>query len=182
MPKDIRLISTHYFIIKIPNKRELQEFYLLIHYILSLNTSWSLRNHTTKSYLFLVIDDTPASDNTLHFRKNLLERTQTLIITIDDKIRDEKQQYDINREGAKISALSSRKIDKYEYLRSEEIVPFNQIQIIEHAKFAYPSLGKAFEKETERQVDAIKSLDPSNKLKQMKGIFPQNLMNDLIRP
>ena len=56
------------------------------------------------------------------------------------------------------------------------------MQIIEHAKFAYPSLGKAFEKETERQVDAIKSLDPSNKLKQMKGIFPQNLMNDLIRP
>ena len=75
MPKDIRLISTHYFIIKIPNKRELQEFYLLIHHILSLNTSWSLRNHTTKSSLFLVIDATPASDNTLRFRKNLLERT-----------------------------------------------------------------------------------------------------------
>ena len=61
-------------------------------------------------------------------------------------------------------------------------MPFNQIQIIEHAKFAYPSLGKAFAKETERQVDAIKSLDPSNKLKQMKGIFQQNLMSDLIRP
>ena len=39
-----------------------------------------------------------------------------LIMTIDDKVKDEKLQYDINREPAKISALSSGKIDKYEYL------------------------------------------------------------------
>ena len=37
-------------------------------------------------------------------------------MTIDDKIRDEKLQFDINREAAKISELSSGKIDKYEYL------------------------------------------------------------------
>ena len=46
-------------------------------------------------------------------------------MTVDDKIRDEKLQYDINREVAKISALSSGKIDKYEYLASEEILPSN---------------------------------------------------------
>ena len=40
----------------------------------------------------------------------------------DDKIEDKKLQYDINREGAKISALSSEKIDKYEYLTGEEIL------------------------------------------------------------
>ena len=40
-------------------------------------------------------------------------------MTIDDKIGDEKLQYDSNREPAKISALSSGKIDKYEYLASE---------------------------------------------------------------
>ena len=45
---------------------------------------------------------------------------------IDDKIRYEKLQYDINRDAAKVSALSSGKIDKYEYLTGEEIVPFNQ--------------------------------------------------------
>ena len=39
-------------------------------------------------------------------------------MTIDDKIRDEKLQYDINRKAAKISALSSGKIDKYEHLTS----------------------------------------------------------------
>ena len=47
-------------------------------------------------------------------------------MTIDDQIRDEKLQYDINRETAKISVLSSGKIDEYEYLVGEEILPSNQ--------------------------------------------------------
>ena len=47
-------------------------------------------------------------------------------MTIDDKIKNEKLQYDINRDGAKISALSSGKIDKYKYLTGEEIWPSNQ--------------------------------------------------------
>ena len=55
-------------------------------------------------------------------------------MTIDDKIRDEKLQYDINREAAKISALSSGKIDKYKYFTGEEILPSNQKQLIEQAK------------------------------------------------
>ena len=46
-------------------------------------------------------------------------------MTIDDKIRDEIIQYDSNRQAAKISASSSRKIDKYEFLTSEEILPFH---------------------------------------------------------
>ena len=84
-------------------------------------------------------------------------------MTIDDKIRDKKVQYDINKEPAKISALSSGKIDKFEVLSDEEILPTNQRQIREQAKFSYSPLGKAFEKQTERQVDAIKSLKPYNK-------------------
>ena len=65
---------------------------------------------------------------------------------IDDQIRGEKLQYDINREAAEILPLSSNKIDKYEYLTGEDILPSNQKQIIEQAKFAYSPLGKAFEK------------------------------------
>ena len=83
-------------------------------------------------------------------------------MTINDKIRDEKLQSNINREAAKISALSSGKIDKYEYLTSEEILPSNQRQIIEQAKFPYSPLGKAFAKQTkkignqrEKQIKAI---------------------------
>ena len=83
-------------------------------------------------------------------------------MTIEDQISDEKLQYDISREAAKISALSSGKIDKYEYLTGEEILPSTQQQIIEQAKFTYSPLGKAFEKQTktikdqgEKQIKAI---------------------------
>ena len=62
-------------------------------------------------------------------------------MTINDQIRDEKLQYDINREAAKISALSSGKIHKYEYLTGEDIVPSNQQQ-----------MRKDFEKQKEKQL------------------------------
>ena len=55
------------------------------------------------------------------------------MMTIDDQIKDEKIKYDINGEAVKISALSSGKIDKHEYLTGEEIFPSNQKQIIEEA-------------------------------------------------
>ena len=69
-------------------------------------------------------------------------------MTINDKIRDEKPQYDINSEAAKISALSYGKIDKYEYLTGEEILPSNQRQTIEEMNFVYSPLRKV-EKQTE---------------------------------
>ena len=65
-------------------------------------------------------------------------------MTIEDQIRDKKLQYDINTEAAKISALSSGKIDEYEYLTGEEILPSNRQQILEQAKFIYSPLGKVF--------------------------------------
>ena len=68
-------------------------------------------------------------------------------MTVNDKIRDEKLQYDINKEVAKISALSSGKIDKYEYFTGEEILPPDQRRVIEQAKFTYSPLGKALEKQ-----------------------------------
>ena len=55
-------------------------------------------------------------------------------MTIDDQIRDEKLQYDINdinREAAEISALSSNKFNKYEYLTGEETLPSNQKQMMQ---------------------------------------------------
>ena len=86
-------------------------------------------------------------------------------MTINDQIRDEKLQHDINSEVAKISALSSSKIHKYEYLTGEDILPSNQQQIIEQAKFTYSPLGKTFEKQIktiedqgEKQLDALENL------------------------
>ena len=75
---------------------------------------------------------------------------------MDDKIRDEKLQYNINRKAGKISALSSGKIDKYEYLIWEEILPPDQSRMIEQTKFTYSPLRKTFEKwikTTENQAE-----------------------------
>ena len=71
---------------------------------------------TAKPFSFLVTDATFASDNPSCFRENLLEREWKLIMIFDDNIRDEKLQYDINIEAAKISVLSSGKLDKNENL------------------------------------------------------------------
>ena len=78
-------------------------------------------------------------------------------MTINDQIENEKRQYNINREAAKISALSSCKIDQYQYLTDEEILPSNQKQIIEQAKFTYSPLGKDFEKQTKTIEDHVKN-------------------------
>ena len=78
-------------------------------------------------------------------------------MAIDDKIKAEKLQYDIRKEAAKIPALSSSKIDKYEYLTGEEILPSDQRRVIEQAKFSYFPLGKAFEKQTKTIEDRRKN-------------------------
>ena len=58
-------------------------------------------------------------------------------MTIDDRIGDEELQYDINREAAKVSALFSGKIDRYEYPTGEEIMSSDQSRIIEQVKFTF---------------------------------------------
>ena len=111
-----------------------------------------------------------ASDNPLRFRKLFLNIIK--IMTFNDQIRDEKLQYDINREAAKISALSSGKIYKYEYVTGEDILPSNQQQIIEPARFTYSPLGKAFQKQIktiedqgQKQVYVLKDLKPKEQTK-----------------
>ena len=109
-------------------------------------------------------------------------------MTIEDQIRDEKLQYDINREAAKISALSSGKIDTYEYLTGEEILPSNEQQMIQQAKFTYSPLGKAFEKQTKtiedqekKQIDALESFK-SLKPKEVKPIeYDNNFFSGLAK-
>ena len=105
-------------------------------------------------------------------------------MTINDQIRDKKLQYDINRKAAKISALSSGNIKKYEYLTGEDILPSNQQEIIEQAKFTYSPLGKAFEKQVKiiedqgkKQVDALNTLKSNNQLI-TEDLIPKNALNN----
>ena len=83
-------------------------------------------------------------------------------MAIVDKIRDERLQYQTNREAAKRSALSPGKIDKYEYVTGKKILPSDQSRVIEQGKFTYSPLGKTFEKQIktienqgETQIKAI---------------------------
>ena len=81
---------------------------------------------------------------------------------INDQIRDEKLQYDINREAAKISALSSCKIHKYEYLTGEDILPSSQLQIMQQAKFTYSPVRKSFSKTNKNNRRSRRKRNKSN--------------------
>ena len=104
IPKDVRLNTSHFFITKIPNKRELQQIALnRLSDISSKDLITFHKKYTSESYSFLVNDNMLASDNLQDLEKIFLTYK---IMTINDQIRDEKLQYDINREAAKISTLS----------------------------------------------------------------------------
>ena len=143
-PKNIRLTSMHYFIIKIPNKRELHQ--IAFNHLSDIDFKDFMNLYkkcTAKPYSFLVIDTTLASKNPSRFRKFFLERIYKLIMTTDDKTKDEKLQYSMNREGEKISALSSGKIDKCEYVTAEKILLFDQSRVIEQATFSFKTRIKS---------------------------------------
>ena len=105
VPKDVRLNTSHFFITKIPNKRELQQI-VLNHSsdISSKDLITFHKKYTSESYSFLVNNNILASDNLQDLEKIFL--TYNKIMTFNDQIRDEKLQYDINREVVKISTLS----------------------------------------------------------------------------
>ena len=112
---------------------------------------------------------------------------------INDKIRDGKLQYDINRKAAEISALSSGKIDKYEYPTVKEMLPSNQQEIIEQAKFTYSSFVKPSEKQiktiedqAEKQINALEDWKPKEQAKAIEDKsnnqpIPTNIFNCLIK-
>ena len=106
-------------------------------------------------------------------------------MTIDHKINNGKLLQDINIAAAKISVLSFRKVDKYEYLASEEMLPFDENRVIEQAKFNYSPLGKALEKQRKtikdqriKQVEALKSEEEQESVEE---IFPKNTRTDEIK-
>ena len=185
VPKDVILNSTYFFIMKIPNKTELQQIVLNHSSYIDFKEFIKIyKKCTAELCSFLVNDTTLPSDNPLRFSKNLLKQIYNKIMRIDDQIIDEKLQYDINREAAKISALSSGKINKYQYLTGEEILPYSQKHITEQAKFTYFSPAKAFKKQKnknknnwrsrKKQVDVLKDLKLEGQTKSIEGIFPKD--------
>ena len=70
--------------------------------------------------------------------------TKNITMKIDDKTKDEKQQYDINAEAAQTSVLSSGKIDKYEFVIDKEILSSGQNRVTEQTHFTYSQRSKTF--------------------------------------
>ena len=134
---------------KIHNKKELQN--IAISHSADIDYKDFLkihRNCTEEPYSFLTIDITLPAENAMRVRKfffrfSIIKMTLIEQIKIlDDKIKANKAQYDLDREAAKISSLSSGELEKYEYLTCEdfEYTP----HIIQKAKFEYSLLGKVF--------------------------------------
>ena len=110
----------HYFIMKIPNKQELQQTAFNHSSNIDFQDFMNLyKKYTAKPYSFLLIDATLASDNPLRFRENLVERIQKLIMTTDDKIRD-----DIN-----CNMILTVKQQKYQHYLLEKLINMNILQL-----------------------------------------------------
>ena len=113
VPKEVRFNSTHYLIMKIHNKRELQNIAI---------------NHSA---------DVGYKE---FFRFSFIKMTLTEQVKIlDDKIKANKTQYDLDGEAAKIFALPSGELEKYEYLTGEDLR--YKPDVIQKAKFEYSPLG-----------------------------------------
>ena len=119
VPKDVRLNSTHYFIMKINNKRELQTIAISHSADIDRKDFMKIyREYTKESYTFFTIDTTLPSRNPLRFRKNLFDALKNMPVTdqikiLDRRIKQNEAQHDLDMEAAKISAFSSNNLNKY---------------------------------------------------------------------
>ena len=92
---------------------------------------------------------------------------------LDRKIMQNERQYDLDRKAAKISALSSNNLDKYEYLNGEDLG--YKASVTEQAKFEYSPLGKCFDKGLDKDnkkdglFKRLKNIEDKNE-KQLKAI------------
>ena len=93
---------------------------------------------------------------------------------IDEKIRDEKVQLDINRGAAKISTLSSGRTDKYEFSTGREMLTTDQKRVIEQARFTYSPLQKPLEKQRkiiEDQGEKLLKINEDQGEEQIKSVL-----------
>ena len=131
---------------KIYNKTELQQ--IVINHSPDIDYKRFMkiyRKCTSEPYSFLTIDTTLPANNYLRFRKKSFRSFIKMTFKIlDDKNKANQAEYDLDRKAAKISALSSKELDKYEYLTSEDLG--YKPRVVKRAKFEYSPLGKVFDK------------------------------------
>ena len=127
VPKDVRLNSTHYLIMKSNSRKELQN--IAINHSVDIDYKDFMkiyREYIKEPYTFLIIDTTLPSSNPLRFRENLFDTLQKMTVTdqikvLDRKIKQDESQYDLDRQAPKISVLFSKNLDKYELLTGDDL-------------------------------------------------------------
>ena len=144
VPKEVRLNSTHYLIRKIYNKRELQQIPTNhsadIDYKEFMKTC---RKCTSEPYSFLTVDTKlPANDSSIFRFIIKMALADELIKILNDKIRANEVQYDLDGEVAKIYVLSSKELNKYGNLTGEDLG--YKPGVVAQVKFEYSPLGKVF--------------------------------------
>ena len=149
VPKDVRLNSTPYLIMKINEKRELQNIATNHSADIDYNDFVNIyREYTRKPFNFLTIDTTLPASDPLKFRKYYFLLVKMAVTDqlkiIDDKIKANRAQYDLDRLAAKISALPSGESRKYEYLTGEDLG--YQPSVLEQKKIDHSPLGRVFNK------------------------------------
>ena len=166
VPKDVRLKSTYYLIMKINNKKESQNIAITRSVDIDYKDFMKIyRERTKEPCSFLTIDTKlPATDLRKDLQKNcffLIKMTGTdQIKTLDRKTKQNEVQYDLGRKAAKISALSSGNLDKYEYLTGEDLN--YKPSTADQSKSDYSPLNNFFKKrlkeETDKKVELLKRL------------------------
>ena len=132
----------------IHNKRELQQ--IAINHLTDIDYKDFMKIYkklTSEPYYFLAIDTTLPADNSLRERKISFRFIIKMTLTdelkiLDDKSKANQAQYELDREAAKISALLSKELDKYEHLAGENLG--YKPGLVEQVKFEYSPLGKFF--------------------------------------
>ena len=185
VPKGVKLNSTHYLIMKINNRKELENIAINILADIYYNDFARIyRECTRRAYSFLTIDTTlPASDS-LRLRKNCFLLTKMTVADqiniLDKKVMQNESQYDLDRKAAKISALPSNIFDKYEYLTGEDLDL--KTSTAEQARFDYSPLSKFLNKDLKEEekgegpLKILKNIEDKNK-KQLKSIEDQGKNN-----
>ena len=171
--KVVRLNSTHYLIMKLHNKRELQQ--------IAINHSTDIdyrdfmmiyKKYISEPYSFLTTDTTLPANNSLRFRKKSFRSFIKITLTdelkiLDDKIKANQTQYDLDREAAKTSALSSKELDKYEYLTGEDLG--YKPGVVKKVKCEYSLLGQPLNNKAKSKTE--KRYKVVNTDRQDKNLF-----------
>ena len=153
---------------KIHNKRELQQVAINHSADIDYNDFMKIyKKYTSETYSFLTIDTTLPAKNSLRFRRKYFRFFIKMTLTddvkiLDGKIKANQAQHVLDREVGKLSVLSSKELDKYEYLTGENLG--YKPGVVEKVKFGYSPLGEALNKGLKKDDKVNKVIKYNNDL------------------